>query len=184
MRWWTVLAVALGMGLGGAGISRAQAPEPRGFRWYAGEALGGPRLGVQVTPMTDELRAFFGAQPDAGVLVGKVEKDSAAARAGVRVGDVLVSVATRKVEDAADVRRALADQKEGDLVEVTVVRERRPLVLSARVPRAETPTYSSGPPPRGFEGLPEGIELRQFFGGDVEERLKRIEERLEKIEKR
>jgi membrane-associated protease RseP (regulator of RpoE activity) len=173
-------AVAVGIGLGGAPVARAD-DAPRGFRWYTSESFGGPRLGVQVTPMTDELRQFFGAQPDAGVLVGKVEKDTPAAQAGVRVGDVLVSVATQRVQDASDVRRALADQKEGDLVEVTVVRDKRPLVLSAKVPKAETPSYTSGPPPGMF---PEGMPPMRFFGGDFDERLRKIEERLEKLEQR
>jgi len=177
--------MGLVLALGVAGVARADEP-PQQFRWYAaeGQGMSGPRLGVQVTTMTEELRQWFGAQPDAGVLIGKVERDSAAGQAGVRVGDVLVSVATQKIEDASDVRRALTEQKEGDLVEVTVVRDKRPLVLSARVPKAEKPTYTSGttPPPEFFGALPG--EMQGFFKGDFADRLKKIEERLEKLEKR
>ena len=177
----TMLGMVVVLGL--AGWARAD-EGPRGFRWYASEGMGGPRLGVQVTTMTDELRQWLGAQPDAGVLVGKVEKDSPASRAGLKVGDVLVSVATQKIEDASDVRRALTEQKEGDLVEVTVVRDRRPLVLSATVPKAEKPTFTSGetPPPEFFRALPE--EMNGFFRGDFADRLKKIEDRLEKLEKK
>src|SRR5580765_8248340 len=40
------------------------------------------RLGISLVDITPELRSHFGAPKDAGVLVGSVEKDSPAARAG------------------------------------------------------------------------------------------------------
>ena len=39
-------------------------------------------LGVQLVEMTPDLRTHFGAPADAGVFIGKVEKDSPAAKAG------------------------------------------------------------------------------------------------------
>src|SRR5262245_19487116 len=47
------------------------------------------RLGVMVMELTPELRAYFGAPRDSGLLIAQVVPDSAAARAGVRVGDVI-----------------------------------------------------------------------------------------------
>jgi membrane-associated protease RseP (regulator of RpoE activity) len=147
-------------------------------RRYAYFGGGGPRLGVQVTPLTEELRTYFGAQKDAGVLVGKVEAGSTAAQAGLKVGDVLVSVGGIQVDDAGDVRRALGERKEGDTVPVTVVRERRPVTLAARVGKSE-PAPEGFTPPEGFE-LPEG--LRMFKLDELEKRLQSIEDRLQKIE--
>ena len=58
---------------------------PRRFRVTRN---GGGFLGVSLIGITPELRAHYGSK-DAGVLVGRVEKDSAAAKAGIEVGDIL-----------------------------------------------------------------------------------------------
>lgn len=150
-------------------------------------AYAGPRLGVQVMDMTDELRVHMGAAKDAGVLIGRVAPGSAAEKAGIKVGDVLVSVANKNVADANDVRRALSAQKEGAVVAVQVVRDRRPVVLSATVPKPEP----GGIP---FDGDEPGFSMPQFpgrgnmrffsggSGGDIEKRLDDIEQRLKKLE--
>src|SRR5262245_15606747 len=44
-------------------------------------------LGVQLIGITPELRQHYGVPKDAGVLVGAVEADSPAAKAGIQVGD-------------------------------------------------------------------------------------------------
>src|SRR4051812_40154999 len=58
------------------------------------------RLGVMVMGLTPELRAYFGAPKDAGLLVARVQPKSPASRAGIQVGDVLTTVAGTKVQGA------------------------------------------------------------------------------------
>jgi S1-C subfamily serine protease len=127
-----LLALAIAV-VAAPAVARAEVDSPRKIQM----AYAGPRLGVQVMDMTDELRVHMGAAKDAGVLIGKVAPGSAAEKAGIKVGDVLVSVANKNVTDANDVRRALSAQKEGSVVAVQVVRDRRPVVLSAVVPKPE-----------------------------------------------
>jgi S1-C subfamily serine protease len=101
--------------------------------------MGKGRLGVMVMSLTPELRQYFGAG-EAGVLVARVEADSPAAKAGVRVGDVLTKTADQEIDDAGDVRAALASFKKGDAVELGIVREHKP--VSLRVTLAD-----DAPPP-------------------------------------
>jgi predicted metalloprotease with PDZ domain len=173
-RMWLLVAVLL---VGVAGSARAENFERR---FTMG---GGPRMGVQVTLLTEELRAHFGAQKDAGVLVGKIEPGSAAEKAGVRVGDVIVTVGGTTVGDASDVREALSAAKEGETLPITVVRERKPLTLAVKVPKAE--------PAGGYLTAPDGAELdfprefgprRMFKVDDLGKRLEDIEQRLRKLE--
>jgi S1-C subfamily serine protease len=80
------------------------------------------RLGLAVIDLTPELRQHFAAASDRGVLVGRVLPGSAAAAAGLRVGDVVVEVDRQPVATPGDVSAALTDRVAGDRVEVVAIR--------------------------------------------------------------
>jgi predicted metalloprotease with PDZ domain len=84
-----------------------------------------PRLGVAVMLLTPELRAHFGSKDQRGVLVSRVLLGSAAAKAGIAVGDVIVDVRGNPVDDAGDILNALAAVGNDHKVKVTVLRDRR-----------------------------------------------------------
>ncbi|HEX3763992.1 MAG TPA: PDZ domain-containing protein [Kofleriaceae bacterium] len=90
-------------------------------------------LGVMVMAVTPELRRFFGVASDRGVLVARVEPGSAAARAGVQVGDVLVRVGPQVVHTGDDVIQALA-ARPGGRIRIAVVRQAHPIHLVAFLP--------------------------------------------------
>jgi serine protease Do len=122
---------------GGGEIFRGRLPE--GFSFGDPSAMmfpGQPRLGVSILPMTDELREYFGVERGTGVLVSAVSKGSAAERAGLRAGDVLVSVDGQPVAQTGDVARALRGTEGSDAprtVRVEIVRDRSRQTLSATV---------------------------------------------------
>lgn len=81
----------------------------------------GRRIGIGLTPLTKELAEHFGVE--SGAMVNSVGKDSPAARAGLRVGDIIVEADGKAVKSEVDVVRAIAAKKEGDIT-VTIVRDR------------------------------------------------------------
>ncbi len=111
-------------------------PGPRGNLYYF-RTPGGPferdapnargRLGVTVQDLTPELSAFFGVKD--GVLVASVSPDSPAAKAGIKVGDVITTVNDKAVTGTDELISALAD-KDGD-VTVGVVRDKKALSFKA-----------------------------------------------------
>ena len=75
-------------------------------------------LGVQIQPMTQDIADSMGLKESKGALVDKAEKDSPAAAAGLKDGDVIVSVNGEAVADSHDLARkiaALGPKKEADL---------------------------------------------------------------------
>jgi membrane-associated protease RseP (regulator of RpoE activity) len=104
--------------------------------WTVHFGMSQGRLGAQVTDMTEELRDFFGAPKDAGILVSKVSKDSPAAKAGIRVGDVIVEVDGKRVDRSWDVIEATMGKNKGDKVAVVVVRKKRRVKLSATLDKS------------------------------------------------
>ncbi len=94
---------------------------------------GGGFLGVETTSMTAELRTFFKAPEDSGLLVGKVQSDSAAERAGLRVGDVITAVDGEPVKSSSGLARLIRRKQGGDNVEIAYVREGRADSTSAEL---------------------------------------------------
>ena len=94
-----------------------------------------------VMSLTPELRGYFGAAADRGVLVARVEPNSPAAAAGVAVGDVLVEVKGHEVAEAPDVLETLLDTPKGERVPLVVVRRGKSQTLTATL--ADPPTQRS-----------------------------------------
>ncbi|HSL22585.1 MAG TPA: PDZ domain-containing protein [Vicinamibacterales bacterium] len=99
------------------------------------------RLGVQIENVEDQLAQYFGVKQ--GVLVTSVAKDSPAARAGVKAGDVITKIGAETVENTADVRRELRRVDPGEEVALEVVREKKPLSLKVTLDPAR-PTRRQG----------------------------------------
>jgi serine protease Do len=75
-------------------------------------------LGVQIQPVTQDLADSMGLKDAKGALVDKAEKDSPAAAAGIKNGDVITLVNGEAVSDSHDLARkiaALGPKKTADL---------------------------------------------------------------------
>ena len=160
---------------------------PRGF------------LGVQMIDLTPELREHYRVQKDAGVLVSKVVPDSPAAKAGIRVGDIITAVDGNRIDSPEDVARAVRDKKKGDGIRIDysrgganvtataniVERERKEIDLSdldIQIPDVATHI-------EGYFNSPEWksrMERLQHLPdcGQLEENMRRLETKMRDLEKR
>jgi serine protease Do len=90
------------------------------------------RLGVMVTPLSDQLAAYFGVKQ--GVLVSEVAAGSAGEAAGLKAGDVITTVKGQAISSSDDVVRELRAVESGTSVEIRVVRNHKELALTAKIP--------------------------------------------------
>ncbi|MGE3458730.1 MAG: PDZ domain-containing protein [Kofleriaceae bacterium] len=95
------------------------------FEWSTGQS----RLGLMVMGLTPELRSFYGAPPDSGLLVAQVSPNSPAERAGIRVGDIITKLGTEDVETAGDILSAMDKVDSHNRVTVQIIRNRQPMTL-------------------------------------------------------
>jgi S1-C subfamily serine protease len=93
-----------------------------------------PRLGLTLDPLSPQLRTYFAA-PAGGALVITVDHDSLAAQAGVRAGDVVVSINGLAVRDAEDVVEGVREAGPDGTVALGLVRDRKPLTVSVSLRR-------------------------------------------------
>jgi membrane-associated protease RseP (regulator of RpoE activity) len=95
-------------------------------------------LGVELVEITPELREHFGAPKEAGVLVARVLPDGPAAKAGVKVGDVITGVDGQAIGDDTDLRRKIRDKKDKEVASLEILRNRARQTLKAEIQQKET----------------------------------------------
>lgn len=122
-------------------------------------------LGIETQDINPKLREHFGAPADAGVLVAGVEEDSPAAAAGLEVGDVLISIDGEKVASAWNVLGEIRPHKEGERVDLLVVRDGRERTLSATLVERERKAIDLGDAFEWKEGGPLERRHLRFRGG-------------------
>jgi S1-C subfamily serine protease len=102
-----------------------------------GESAERPRLGVAIAPnhVARRLRRSVGLPERDGILVRGVEDGSAAAGAGIEVGDLIVSAGGRDIRDADDLQDALASLELP--YDIVVVRGADEKTLKVTAPKQE-----------------------------------------------
>jgi membrane-associated protease RseP (regulator of RpoE activity) len=108
--------------------ARPPTPPPPPSGWNLDELLErSGRLGATVRSLSPQLAEYFGTK--SGVLVSSVDEESAAAKAGLRAGDVITSFNGAAIDNPADVRRQVQQLKDGDAFTIEVMRDRKPMTL-------------------------------------------------------
>ena len=105
--------------------------------WNFDELVGRStnRLGISVSALSPQLAEYFGTKE--GVLVSSVTDASAAAKAGLKAGDVITSFNGTAVNDPSDVRRRVTDLSDGDEFTITVMRDKKAVTLKGKAERPE-----------------------------------------------
>ena len=92
-------------------------------------------LGVEIQQVTPDLAAAIGVDKDGpqGALVAGVTHDGPAAKAGVKIGDVIEQVNGKPVAKTRDLPRMIGETAAGKSVHLTLLRDGKPLELDATV---------------------------------------------------
>jgi len=78
-------------------------------------------IGVQLTPLTPELREHFGVDREVGIMVSRV-LEGPAAEAGVEVGDIIIAIDGDKVGSSSDLTRVIRGKEDGETVTLDIRR--------------------------------------------------------------
>ncbi len=91
------------------------------------------RLGIGIQGMDQSLAQSFGLKDSGGALVGTVEKDSPAAKAGFKAGDVIRKIDGVDMVDSTDVTSRIGNAAPGTKVAVEVWRDGKMVTLSPTI---------------------------------------------------
>lgn len=107
------------------------APRPPAFEFEPFALLRGNQLGVTVNSLSDQLKEYFGVKD--GLLVTSVIESSAAAKAGVKAGDVITSVNGSRVDSPSELREEMRDVEPGQEFTLEITRDRKSMTLKGKV---------------------------------------------------
>ncbi|MFT4727490.1 MAG: serine protease Do [Granulosicoccus sp.] len=90
------------------------------------------RLGVEVVALDKEQREKMNVE--SGVVVSKVMANSAAASAGIRQGDIIVSLNREEIDSVAELERLVREAPDNEAIPVLVHRNNAPMFIALTLP--------------------------------------------------
>ncbi|MGE5692894.1 MAG: PDZ domain-containing protein [Candidatus Zixiibacteriota bacterium] len=108
-----------------------------------------PFIGVYPQNLDEELKAYH--KVDHGVLITDVSDGGPAEIAGLKQGDVILSIDGQKMETERQFREFLGEHQPGDIIKVEVLRSNRKRNFKVTLgDRSEFEPAAPAPPPQGF----------------------------------
>ena len=128
-------------------------------------------LGVNIQDLTPEFAEAFDIETAQGALVSNVMEGSAAEKAGIREGDVIVSVEGEQVRSAGDLRNKIGLLRVGEKIRLGIIRDGKAKNLSAviRARDNEAVADADEEPPEEADSAPLHPQLDGARFGDLTE---------------
>lgn len=101
-----------------------------------------PALGINAEDLSGQLGSYFGAPDGTGILIREVRSGTAAAKAGLQAGDVIIKVDGKPVRTLTDLRVVLRDKSEQKTVALGIIRKAAEMSVTVGIERPQ-PSESS-----------------------------------------
>ncbi len=130
------------------------------------------KLGLAFQPLTSELAGALGLDGPKGALVAEVEPGGAAARAGIKPGDVIVAVNGTPIVHAEELPRNVAKNPPNSAIKVSLARGKQRLDVTATLQAladddGDTPPRRPGKSPATQSAGKLGLQISDHRGGGV-----------------
>jgi serine protease Do len=100
-----------------------------------------PVLGINAEDLSGQLGAYFGAPDDSGILVREVRPGTAAEKAGLKAGDVIVQLDGKPVRTLSDLREQLRGKNDQKTASLGILRKGAPMNVGIAIEKPR-PTES------------------------------------------
>jgi serine protease Do len=127
-------------------------------------------LGILPADIDAETAKLWKLNDESGAIIRTVKKNSPAAKAGLQVGDVILSVSGKKIENASNLPVIVSSYRPGQEITLEIIREGKPMTVSAKLERL-TPEVLAGAesPEENDKGAPgdilPGVTIQNLSAG-------------------
>jgi serine protease Do len=127
-------------------------------------------LGVYIQDVTPQIARAFNLSQNGGVLIGDVTPDTAASRAGLRKGDVILAVNGTSVSDRNQLTLKISQMAPGSTVRLTIWRDGRTQDVNVTLGELNEKAEQKGEAGEPGEGALEGVDVQELTS-DVRQEL-------------
>lgn len=111
-------------------------------------------LGIKGSEMTPDMAKAFNTDAQRGAFVSEVLPKSAAAKAGIKAGDILVSVDGKPVSSFAELRAKVGTTAPGKTLKVGLLRDGKPQEVSVTLDNSESASTNAETLSPALQGFP------------------------------
>ncbi len=149
-------------------------------------------IGVSLNELNRELADYFGVDEGGGLLIAAIREGSPAARAGLKVGDVIVKADGKRLESVSELSGIIQDKKKGHRLQVEFLRDRKMKSAEVEIEEEEMRDlfqYSikeGGDDADAWDDYPDVLRkhyeamkiMPDLYSGDLQRRMQRMSEEL------
>ncbi len=135
-------------------------------------------LGIKGTEMTADIAKAFNVDTQRGTFVSEVLPQSAAQKAGVKSGDIIISINDKPVTSFAELRAKVGTTAPGKKVELGLLRDGKPLLVKVKLEQSTTSTQLMSPALQGAKlsdgatkSGDKGVKIDSIDKGTVAEQI-------------
>ncbi|MCA1963858.1 MAG: Do family serine endopeptidase, partial [Prosthecobacter sp.] len=123
-------------------------------------------LGILPADIDAETAKLWNLSDESGAIIRTVKKNSPAAKAGLQVGDVILAVSGKKIENASKLPVVVSSYRPGSEITLDILRDGKPMSLTAKLEKL-TPEVLAGkdPAPEKDDGTPGGASVAEIMPG-------------------
>lgn len=132
------------------------------------------QLGVIIQDLTPDLAEAFDLDGKQGVVVSEVQKDSAADKAGIEQGDVIIEFDGKPMKSAAQLRNAVGVHRVGDKVKLKVIRDGKDKMYTVKIGESQGNVLASKSMHKFLDGAhlannqePKGVVVQSLDPGSA-----------------
>ncbi len=100
-------------------------------RWFPFESR--KFIGIYLEELNEELSAYFGFQDGVGILISRIEEDSPAEKAGLKVGDLVISADGKRVQSIENLVGLIQDKEKGSTIRLEILRDKKKMTVDVEV---------------------------------------------------
>ena len=105
-------------------------------------------LGVQIQPVTAEIQESLNLKSQEGALVGEVQADLPADKAGIKSGDIIIDVDGTPIRNVRELQRKIAAFKPDSTVKIKVIRDGKEQTIDVRLAKLPDQQQQAANDPR------------------------------------
>ena len=123
---------------------------PRVFRFPEERAVPGVKfqrlspfenrkfIGIYLEELNEELSAYFGFKDGVSILISRIEEGSPAEKAGLKVGDLVISADGKRVQTQEALVELIQGKEKGSTIRLEILRDKKKMTIDVEVDEEDT----------------------------------------------